>query len=109
MPGAVITARHGETRSYNGGPVYVYHSGVDFAGTIGTPILAPANGTVVFNDLLELRGNTVILDHGQGIFSAYYHLSQTFVAVGDPVTAGQTIASGGSTGLSAGSQVGIVS
>ncbi|MCB8976981.1 MAG: LysM peptidoglycan-binding domain-containing protein [Ardenticatenaceae bacterium] len=102
VPGAVITARYGDPRSYNGGPVYVYHSGVDFAGTIGTPILAPANGTVVFNQLLELRGNTVILDHGQGIFSAYFHLSETFVAVGDTVTAGQTIASGGSTGLSTG-------
>ncbi|MBK7895124.1 MAG: LysM peptidoglycan-binding domain-containing protein [Anaerolineaceae bacterium] len=102
VPGAVITAGYGDPRSYNGGPVYVYHSGIDFAGTIGTPILAPASGTVVFNQLLELRGNTVILDHGQGIFSAYFHLSETFVAVGDTVAAGQTIAAGGSTGLSTG-------
>ena len=98
----VITARYGDPRSYNGAPVTIYHSGVDFAGTIGTPILAPANGTVVFNDLLELRGNTVILDHGQGVFSAYFHLSETFVTVGDQVAAGQTIAAGGSTGLSTG-------
>jgi len=98
----IITARYGDSRSYNGAPVTIYHSGVDFAGTIGTPILAPANGTVVFNDLLELRGNTVILDHGQGVYSAYFHLSETFVVVGDQVTAGQTIAAGGSTGLSTG-------
>lgn len=98
----VITARYGDPRSYNGGPVEIYHTGVDFAGTIGTPILAPANGTVVFNELLELHGNTIILDHGQGVLSAYFHLSETFVAVGDPVTAGQTIAAGGSTGLSTG-------
>ena len=98
----VITARYGDSRSYNGGPVYVYHSGVDFAGTIGTPILAPAKGTVVFNELLGLRGNTVILDHGQGVLSAYFHLSETFVAVGDQVVAGQAIAAGGSTGLSTG-------
>lgn len=98
----VITARYGDPRSYNGGPVEIYHSGVDFAGTIGTPILAPANGKVVYNDLLELRGNTVILDHGQGVFSAYFHLSETFVTVGDQVAAGQTIAAGGSTGLSTG-------
>ena len=102
VPGAVITAGYGDPRSYNGGPVYVYHTGVDFAGTEGTPILAPANGTVMFNEFLELRGNTVILDHGQGIFSAYFHLSETFVAVGDVVAAGQTIAAGGSTGLSTG-------
>lgn len=98
----IITARYGDPRSYNGGPVEIYHSGVDFAGTIGTPILAPAKGMVVFNELLELRGNTVILDHGQGVFSAYFHLSETFVAVGDQVTAGQAIAAGGSTGLSTG-------
>ena len=98
----VITAPYGDPRSYNGGPVEIYHTGVDFAGTIGTPILAPANGTVVFNELLELRGNTVILDHGQGVMSAYFHLSETFVAVGDQVTAGQAIAAGGSTGLSTG-------
>jgi murein DD-endopeptidase MepM/ murein hydrolase activator NlpD len=98
----VITAPYGDPRSYNSGPVEIYHSGVDFAGTLGTPILAPANGTVVFNDLLRLRGNTVILDHGQGVFSAYFHLSETFVSVGDQVIAGQTIAAGGSTGLSTG-------
>lgn len=98
----IITAPYGDPRSYAGGPVEIYHSGVDFAGTIGTPILAPANGTVVFNELLELRGNTVILDHGQGVYSAYFHLSESFVTVGDTVTAGQAIAAGGSTGLSTG-------
>ncbi len=98
----IITARYGDPRSYNGGPVEIYHTGVDFAGTVGTPILAPAPGTVVFNELLELRGNTVILDHGQGVFSAYFHLSETFVAVGDQVAAGQSVAAGGDTGLSTG-------
>ncbi|MCB9007437.1 MAG: LysM peptidoglycan-binding domain-containing protein [Ardenticatenaceae bacterium] len=98
----IVTAPYGDPRSYAGGPVEIYHSGVDFAGTIGTPILAPANGMVVFNELLELRGNTVILDHGQGVLSAYFHLSETYVAVGDVVTAGQAIAAGGSTGLSTG-------
>lgn len=98
----IITAPYGDARSYNGAPVTIYHSGVDFAGTIGTPIMAPANGTVVFADLLELRGNTVILDHGQGVFSAYFHLSEMFVAVGDVAVAGQAIAAGGSTGLSTG-------
>ena len=97
-----ITASYGDARSYNGGPVEIYHSGVDYAGAVGTPILAPAAGTVVFNDFLELRGNVLILDHGQGIMSAYFHLSETFTAVGDQVTQGQTIAAGGSTGLSTG-------
>ena len=102
VPEAIITAPYGDPRSYNGGPVQIYHTGVDFAGTVGTPIQAPANGTVVFNQELALRGNTVILDHGQGVLSAYFHLSETFVTVGDQVSAGQTIAAGGSTGLSTG-------
>jgi murein DD-endopeptidase MepM/ murein hydrolase activator NlpD len=99
---AFITSEYGNPRSYNGGPVEIYHTGIDFAGTIGTPILAPANGTVVFNELLQLRGNALILDHGQGVLSAYFHLSETFVTVGEQVTSGQTIAAGGSTGLSTG-------
>ncbi|MCA9918296.1 MAG: LysM peptidoglycan-binding domain-containing protein [Anaerolineales bacterium] len=99
---AIVTARYGDPRSYAGGPVEIYHSGVDFAGTVGTPILAPANGTVVFNELMDLHGNTVVVDHGQGVVTAYFHLSETFVSVGDVVTAGQPLAAGGSTGLSTG-------
>jgi murein DD-endopeptidase MepM/ murein hydrolase activator NlpD len=68
----------------------------------GTPILAPAAGTVVFSDTLQLRGDTVIIDHGLGVFSAYNHLSTVFVNVGDEVIPGQRIALGGSTGLSTG-------
>lgn len=98
----IVTAGYGDGRSYNGGPIEIYHTGVDFAGGIGTPILAPANGTVRFADMLELRGYTVILDHGLGIMTAYFHLSEMFVAVGDTVTTGQTIGVGGSTGLSTG-------
>ncbi|MCA9901220.1 MAG: LysM peptidoglycan-binding domain-containing protein [Ardenticatenaceae bacterium] len=98
----IVTARYGDPRSYAGGPVEIYHSGVDFAGTVGTPILSPANGTVVFNELMDLHGNTVVVDHGQGVLTAYFHLSETFVAVGDLVTAGQALAAGGSTGLSTG-------
>ncbi|MCP5100386.1 MAG: LysM peptidoglycan-binding domain-containing protein [Chloroflexi bacterium] len=98
----VVTAPYGDGRSYNGGPIEIYHSGIDFSGTIGTPIVAPANGVVVFTGLLELRGQTVVLDHGVGVMSAYFHLSDLFVAEGDTVMAGTLIAAGGSTGLSTG-------
>jgi murein DD-endopeptidase MepM/ murein hydrolase activator NlpD len=98
----VVTAPYGDGRSYNDGPVEIFHSGVDFAGAVGTPILAPANGAVVFNDELELRGNAVIIDHGLGVMSAYFHLSESYVTVGEVVSAGQTIAAGGTTGLSNG-------
>ena len=98
----IVTGPYGDGRSYNGGPIENYHTGVDFSGAVGTPILAPANGTIVFTGPLELRGNAVIIDHGLGIMSAYFHLSEIFVADGDIVTAGQAIGAGGSTGLSTG-------
>lgn len=98
----VVTAGYGDGRSYNDGPIEIFHTGIDFAGGIGTPILAPANGTVVFSEPLELRGNTVILDHGLGVMTAYFHLSEILVSEGDAVTVGQPLGLGGSTGLSNG-------
>lgn len=98
----VVTAGYGDGRSYNSGPIEIFHTGVDFAGTTGTPILAPANGTVVYTGTLQLRGDTLILDHGLGVMTAYFHLSDILVNMGDYVTAGQVVAAGGSTGLSTG-------
>lgn len=99
---AIVTAGYGDGRSYNSGPIAIFHTGVDFGGDIGTPILAPAAGVVVFNDMLRLRGLTIIVDHGWGVMTSYNHLSETFVAVGDEVTPGQVLGAGGSTGLSTG-------
>jgi len=98
----VVTAPYGGGRSYNEGPITIFHSGTDFSGDIGTPILAPANGTVIFNDFLELRGNTVVIDHGWGIMTGYYHLTESFVEEGQEVETGQQVGTGGSTGLSTG-------
>lgn len=98
----IVTARYGDARSYNGAPITLFHTGIDFAGQNGTPIAAPANGQVAFVGTLNLRGETIVLDHGWGVYSAYYHLSETNVAVNDPVRAGQVIGLGGSTGLSTG-------
>lgn len=97
-----VTAGYGASRSYNGGPYNIFHTGIDFSGTIGTPIAAPAVGTVVYSDTLNLRGNVLIVDHGMGVMTAYYHLSKVDVAVGDVVQPGQKIAEGGNTGLSTG-------
>ncbi len=98
----VVTAPYGGGRSYNGGSVSIFHSGTDFDGALGTQILAAANGVVAFSDELALRGNTVILDHGLGVFSGYYHLSESLVELGEQVVAGQAVGLGGSTGLSTG-------
>jgi murein DD-endopeptidase MepM/ murein hydrolase activator NlpD len=98
----LVTAPYGGGRSYNEGPVTIFHTGTDFDGSIGTPILAAADGVVVFNDELALRGKAVIIDHGWGVMTGYYHLSESFVEEGQTVEAGQAIGAGGSTGLSTG-------
>lgn len=102
LSNTIITGGYGDARSYNGGPIEIYHTGVDFSGGIGTPIYAPANGRVIFSDTTSIRGNTLIIDHGLGIMSGFYHLSKIHVSVGDLVSVGQVIADGGNTGLSTG-------
>jgi murein DD-endopeptidase MepM/ murein hydrolase activator NlpD len=102
ITGTIISAPYGDSRSYNQGPVEIFHTGIDFVGPVGTPIYAPAAGKVIYSDTLQLRGNTLILDHGLGLMSGYYHLSAIHVETGDVVEKGQHIADGGSTGLSSG-------
>ena len=98
----IITGSYGNPRSYNGAPIANYHSGNDFAGDIGTEILAPANGKIAYIGDFKLRGKTLVLDHGLGVMTAYFHLSDIFVGYGDLVEQGQVLAAGGSTGLSTG-------
>jgi murein DD-endopeptidase MepM/ murein hydrolase activator NlpD len=98
----VVTAGYGGARSYNGGPFEIFHTGVDFSGTTGTQILAPAAGTIIYTGTLALRGDTVIVDHGLGVMSSYNHLSEIQVNVGDRVGPGDVVGLGGSTGLSTG-------
>ncbi len=78
------------------------HTGWDQLAAVGTPIRALAAGEVLFADRLEIRGNTVILDHGHGLYSAYAHFSELQVAVGMRVAAGQIIGLSGNTGRSSG-------
>ncbi|MCB8968358.1 MAG: LysM peptidoglycan-binding domain-containing protein [Ardenticatenaceae bacterium] len=98
----IVTAPYGDSRSYNGGPFDIFHTGVDFGANAGTPVYASAPGNVVYSGALELRGNAVIIDHGRGVMTAYFHLTESFVTVGEAVSAGQLIATVGSTGLSSG-------
>lgn len=81
------------------------HSGLDFPGPLGTPILAAAPGKVVFVGRRSGYGNVVEVDHGQGILTRYAHLSGFTAKVGAQVTAGQQIAKMGSTGRSTGSHL----
>jgi murein DD-endopeptidase MepM/ murein hydrolase activator NlpD len=81
------------------------HSGLDFPGPLGTPILAAAPGKVVFVGRRSGYGNVVEVDHGQGILTRYAHLSGFTTRVGTQVAAGQQIAKMGSTGRSTGSHL----
>jgi hypothetical protein len=96
-----ITAWFGDRRSYNSGVYNSFHSGVDY-GIYSTEkpfdIYAPAPGVVVFSEKLTVRGNATIIDHGQGIYSGFWHQEESYVSVGDLVVAGQLIGKIGGTG-----------
>jgi murein DD-endopeptidase MepM/ murein hydrolase activator NlpD len=95
-----VTSGYGTIRSYNDGPPSDYHAGVDFGCPSGTPVYSPANGIVVEAGALEVRGNVVIIDHGMGVYTGYWHQSEILVEPGRVVAAGQEIGRVGSTGLS---------
>jgi murein DD-endopeptidase MepM/ murein hydrolase activator NlpD len=96
------TAPYGQRRSYGGGPVTSYHTGHDYGADAGTPILAPITGTVALAEALQVRGNVVILDHGLGLFTGFWHLSRIDVADGQRVAQGEVVGLVGNTGLSTG-------
>ncbi len=74
------------------------HSGLDIAAPTGTDVVAPANATVIDVGNYFFNGNTVLLDHGQGLISGYFHLSKTHVKTGDVLKQGQKVAEIGATG-----------
>jgi murein DD-endopeptidase MepM/ murein hydrolase activator NlpD len=91
------------TYTYNGEPINTaYHLGYDLSVTKHYPIEAANSGTVAFTGDLGIYGNTVILDHGLGLFTLYGHMSSVDVKVGDSVTARQPLGKTGETGLAAG-------
>jgi murein DD-endopeptidase MepM/ murein hydrolase activator NlpD len=89
-------------RSYNGGPLGSFHGGLDIAADAGVRVPAANRGRVVLAELLHVRGNTVILDHGMGVYTAYCHLSQIDVRKGQIVDKGQVVGLVGDTGVSTG-------
>jgi murein DD-endopeptidase MepM/ murein hydrolase activator NlpD len=78
------------------------HLGLDLASTAGAPVPAANSGLVVFAEELGIYGKTVVIDHGQGLFSLYSHLSGILVSVGDSVERGQDVGSSGQTGMAGG-------
>jgi murein DD-endopeptidase MepM/ murein hydrolase activator NlpD len=91
------------TYTYKGEPVdTAYHLGYDLSVTKHYPVEASNSGTVAFAGDLGIYGNTVILDHGLGLFTLYGHLSSIDVKAGDSVTKRQILGKSGETGLAAG-------
>ncbi len=100
-----ISSTYGTRRSYNGGPYSSYHEGLDFSAYGGTPVNAPAAGTVVLAERLYVRGGAVIINHGLGVFTGVYHQDEVLVEAGQDVVLGQIVGKVGSTGLSTGNHL----
>jgi murein DD-endopeptidase MepM/ murein hydrolase activator NlpD len=102
-----ISTVYGVRRYYNGEFAKdYYHRGVDYAAGTGTPVVAPAAGKVMLigreADGFQLHGNTVGVDHGQGVASIFIHLSRIDVKEGDLVRSGQQLGAVGATGAATG-------
>jgi len=90
-------SRFGTRSIFNGVP-RAPHGGADFLSPAGTPIHAPGGGRIAIARGLYFTGNTVVIDHGLGLFSTLAHLSVIDVDEGDRVTAGQVVGKVGATG-----------
>lgn len=101
------TSPFGTRRNYDSGvnSTAGYHTGQDFGAPEGMPVLAPATGIVALAQQLEVRGNAVLLDHGRGLYSGFWHLSELRVLPGQVVQAGEVIGLVGNTGLSTGAHL----
>jgi hypothetical protein len=76
-----------------------YHRGLDYSADVGTDVRAPAGAGVLFAGPLTLSGQTLVLDHGQGLLSVFYHLGRTAVRTGDQVDAGDLLGHSGESGI----------
>ncbi len=103
---ACIRSPYGSIRSYNNGPYDSFHTGIDF-GTCASNlnIYAAGAGRVVYTGQWFVRGNSVVIDHGWGIYTGYWHQESVDVNTGDIVQEGQLIGTVGNTGRSTGSHL----
>ena len=92
-----ITSDFGKARVYND-TLKGYHSGTDFRAKVGTPIIASNNGTIVLVKNRFYSGGTVIIDHGQGVYTCYYHMSKFDVKKNQKIKKGEVLGLSGETG-----------
>jgi murein DD-endopeptidase MepM/ murein hydrolase activator NlpD len=97
LDGVTSGSNFGKRRILNGNPGSP-HGGVDLPGTTGTPVHAAQRGKVMLAEELFFAGNTVVLDHGLGIYTFYGHLSEIDAKVGDTLDAGAVLGKVGATG-----------
>ncbi len=97
LDGVTTGGNFGKRRVLNGQPGSP-HSGVDFPAVTGTPVHAAQQGRVALAQELFFSGNTVVLDHGLGIYTFYGHLSEIDVKAGDELQPGQVLGKVGATG-----------
>lgn len=101
VPG-MVTSGFGDRRTVDLRAEPLVHLGVDYAGDLGDPVLAPAPGSVAGTLDLVIYGRTVVIDHGLGVYSVLAHLEEFSVQPGDRVAIGDEIGTVGSTGRSTG-------
>ncbi|HKW31459.1 MAG TPA: M23 family metallopeptidase [Candidatus Acidoferrum sp.] len=97
LDGVTNGGNFGKRRVLNGQPGSP-HSGVDFPAVTGTPVHAAQNGRVTLAQELFFSGNTVVVDHGLGIYTFYGHLSEIDVKTGDELKSGEVLGKVGATG-----------
>lgn len=97
-----VTTEFGESRYVNGALTTYRHAGIDIAAPRHTEVISTNTGKVVLSMPLILTGNSIVIDHGEGIFSVYLHLETLNVKEGDMVRRGQLVGTVGSTGFSTG-------
>jgi murein DD-endopeptidase MepM/ murein hydrolase activator NlpD len=102
--GGTATSSFGRLTVLNGQP-NGRHQGADFRAAAGTRIVAPNAGRIVLAEDLYFAGNTVVVDHGLGLFSLFAHLSRTDVRLGERVARGDRIGEAGATGRVTGPHV----
>ena len=94
---SVITSDFGKARIYNN-TLKGYHSGTDFRAKTGTKVIASNRGRVVLAKDRFYSGGTVVINHGEGIYSCYFHMSKFFVKKGQIVKKGEAIGLSGQSG-----------
>lgn len=99
-----ISSSYGFTRIVNG-KVSGRHEGIDFPAPRGTPVVAAGDGRVLYSGLMQMTGNTVIIEHGNGLKSWYHHMDSLDCETDDVVSAGDLIGKVGTTGYSTGNHL----